>query len=162
MKVGQKHTFKKMEELPSKPGFVYAMTSGSLQDSGLIKIGRCTCPPLERAKQLTSSTAAPSPFVVLYSKKVSDCVAAEALLHERFADRRINDKREFFQVSLEEVAFSMDRVARLYSYLSPDGPAMMPLPWAELFNSFDQNEGSELTAEEQRKCRQLAAKLRTT
>lgn len=147
-----------MEE-SSKTGFIYAMSCGAMPD--LIKLGGTSKSPAERAKQLTASTSAPSPFVVLYSKRVSDWRAAEALLHERFSEERTNDAREFFQISLEDAVFSMDHVARLYSYLSPDGPAMMPLPWAELFNSFDQNGGPELTAEEQRKCRQLAAKLRT-
>lgn len=138
-------------------GYIYAMSCGAIPD--LIKLGATTKSPTERAKQLTASTSSPSPFVVLYSKRVSDCTAAEALLHERFADRRVNDGREFFQITLEEAALSMDRIAQIYRCLPSSSPAKMPLPWSELFASFDQNGPDELTAEEQAKCRALANKL---
>lgn len=149
-----------MSKIPSgSSGYIYAMACGAMPD--LIKLGATTKSPVERAKQLTDSTSSPSPFTVLYSKRVSDCTAAEALLHERFADQRVNDVREFFSITLEEAVFTMDRIARLYGYLPPDSPATMPLPWSELFASFDQDGPPELTVEERAKCKKLAVAIRT-
>lgn len=147
-----------MSKIPlGTKGFCYCAVCGSLPD--LVKIGATTKSPAERAKQLTASTSSPTPFTIVYSKRVSDCNAAEALLHERFAEQRVNDDREFFSITVEEAMRAMDHVARLYQDFPPDSPAVMPLPWAELFNSFDQNGPQYLTEDEQAQCRELAAKL---
>jgi len=47
-------------------GFLYAAICPGL-DNGLIKIGATTRQPLERMRQLSASTGAPSPFVLAYS-----------------------------------------------------------------------------------------------
>jgi hypothetical protein len=137
----------------------------------LVKLGCSTCHPLERAKQLTGSTSSPAPFTVAYLRRVSDCNAAESLLHERFAEVRVNDRREFFQTSVAQASFTMDKIAGFYPCEGPEeftptiGPTDvsvkdMKFPWAELFATFpDDEEGRELTKIESAACRELAEEL---
>lgn len=130
------------------------MTNASMP--GLVKIGVTTNTAAARAKQLSTATASPTPFQVVYQKAVSDCNDAEAKVHAALADRRVNDGREFFEASVYEAAITMDRIC--------GGEQFKPkplTPWAELFASFpDDGSGRELTPEEQARCRALEAKQR--
>jgi hypothetical protein len=125
------------------------MTNASMP--GLVKIGVTTDTAANRAKQLSAATASPTPFHVVYHKFVSDCNDAEARVHAALADRRVNDGREFFEVSVYEAAVTMDRVC--------GGERFKPkplTPFAEMFASFpDDGSGRELTPEERAQCRAL-------
>lgn len=136
-----------------RAGTLYAMTNASMP--GLVKIGVTTDTAVNRAKQLTAATASPTPFHVVYWKAVSDCNEAEAKVHAALAGRRVNEGREFFEVSVYEAAIAMDRICGGGRYKPK------PLtPWAELFATFpDDHEGrasATLTPEERAKCRALA------
>ncbi len=140
-----------MSRIPlGTPGYVYVMVTAS---HPFVKLGATTAHPEVRAFQLTSATASPHPFKVAYSREVQDCNAAEAALHERFADRRVNDGREFFSVSVDEAATALDE-------LCGDSRYVPSYPWATLFATFDPDGPPELTPEEQAKCRALEANLR--
>ena len=129
-------------------------------ETGIVKLGCSTAHPDSRAKQLTASTSSPTPFRLLYCRKVGDCNAAEALLHERFADRRINEKREFFRVTLEEATLAMDRIAQMYP--CSFGGNDMSLPWSKLFATFQYDGAPErLSPAESAKCRALERALST-
>lgn len=133
-------------------GYIYILGTSA---HSYLKIGQTTLDPVTRAKQLSAATASPTPFTVLYSRAVSDCNEAEAKMHAAFADRRVNDGREFFSVSLYEAAIMLDRLCG-DSRFKPK-----PLtPWSELFATFpDDHEGrasATLTPEERAKCRALA------
>ena len=106
---------------------------------------------MARAKQLSAATASPTPFTVLYSRAVADCNEVEARMHAIFADRRVNEGREFFSVSLYEAATALDGLCGDKRFKPK------PLtPWAELFASFpDDGSGRELTLEERARCRAL-------
>ena len=116
-----------------------------------LKIGRTTLDPVIRAKQLSAATASPTPFTVLYSRVVADCNEVEAKMHEIFADRRVNDGREFFSVSLYEAAIALDGLCGDKRFKPK------PLtPFAEMFASFPDDGGDRaLTPEEQARCRAL-------
>lgn len=136
-------------------GWVYCAVSAAHPD--LCKLGATTNDPLLRAKQLTASTSAPTPFTMAYTRWVKDVTAAEAALHEIFADRRVNEGREFFQVSVMEAVMAMDRVAGGDS----EWAHRPPTPFAELFATFpDDGSGRQLSESEQRQCRELEARLR--
>ncbi len=139
-----------MSKIPlNTPGHVYIMTSATLSQAGLIKIGASTGDPDIRAKQLSASTSSPTPFSVLYSRPVSDVNAAEAEMHRIFAHARVNDGREYFKISLSEAVRALD-------ILCGDYRPQPPTPMAELFASFpDDGEPRDLTPEEQAKCRAL-------
>lgn len=143
-----------MSRIPlGSPGHVYILSNASMP--GILKIGATTDFPDERAKQLTTSTSAASPFFVAYSREVSDCTAIEAQMHSAFAPQRVNESREFFRISLYEAARTLDMLAGdIFSKLKP------ATPFAELFSSFaDDGSARELTESERRQCQELQRRL---
>ena len=83
-------------------GYVYVMINPSLPD--VVKIGKTTREPSERAKELSSATGVPTPFILVYSKPFADCHFAEKVIHGYFEKNgaRVNGNREFFRVSTME------------------------------------------------------------
>lgn len=122
---------------------------------GLLKLGATTLDPHERARQLTASTSSPTPFFVVYSRCVPDVNRAESMMHERFADRRVNGGREYFQVSVLEACTALDRIA------AGEVLSEFKTPYAELFNTFPDSDGvgRELTDNEAAQCRRLKERL---
>jgi hypothetical protein len=88
-------------------GYIYALINPSLE--GLVKVGRTRRDPTDRVKELSASTAAPTPFVLAYDVYVDDCQAAEAYLHSLLARRgyRVSENREFFNAPLKDVVKAM-------------------------------------------------------
>ena len=86
-------------------GFVYAMTNEAMP--GLVKIGMTCDHPEERAKELSSATGVPFPFKVVVCKKVHNPREKEAAMHELLSALgfRVNEKREFFNCSLQIVDY---------------------------------------------------------
>ena len=56
-------------------GYVYVMINPSCE--GLVKIGKTTKDPEERAKDLSSATGVATPFIVVYKRLFNDCSIAE-------------------------------------------------------------------------------------
>lgn len=133
-------------------GYIYLLGTSA---HSYIKIGQTTLDPAIRAKQLSAATASPTPFTVLYSRVVDDCNAVEAKMHEIFADRRVNDGREFFSVSLYEAAIALDGLCGDKRFKPK------PLtPFSEMFAAFpDDGEGRELTENERAQCRALESRM---
>ena len=102
-------------------GYIYALINPSLE--GLVKIGKTTRDPTDRVRELSSSTAAPTPFVLAFDVYVEDCTAAEAYLHTLLQRRgyRVSENREFFNAPLKEVIKMMLEVEG-----SPAPPAATP------------------------------------
>lgn len=98
-------------------GYVYVMINPSLPD--IVKIGKTTREPSERAKELSSATGVPTPFILVYSKPFADCHFAEKVIHGYFEDKgaRVNGNREFFRVSTME---AIDLI-NLYHKMEQDG-----------------------------------------
>lgn len=122
---------------------------------GIIKVGATTDDPLVRAKQLSASTSVVVPFVVAYSRQVSDVNEVERLMHQYLDEYRVNQGREYFRVSLYKAVNTLDLI------VGGNKASWEPLtPFAELFASFDDDgTARELTPEEQKKCRVLEAKV---
>ncbi len=140
-------------------GHVYALITDS---HPYVKLGATTLHPEVRAFQLTCATASPHPFTVLHFREVPDCNAAEAALHERFDDRRVNGGREFFAITHDEAGLALDELCGDRRYVpSTPLPPDPPTPWAELFATFqeDGRESNELTEDERAACRQLRSRL---
>lgn len=85
-----------------RSGYVYVMINPSLPN--LVKIGKTTREPSERAKELSSATGVPTPFILVYSKPFADCHFAEKVIHGYLEDKgaRVNGNREFFKISTSE------------------------------------------------------------
>jgi hypothetical protein len=98
------------------------MSSGSIYilfssiTPNLVKIGLTTKDPDERAKELSSATGVPHGYVVVYHDIVSDCAKAEKEVHKRLDSHRINQRREFFEVSVKTAIEVVREVAALYPY----------------------------------------------
>lgn len=81
-------------------GYIYLLRNAS-HELDLFKIGLTTKTVEERAKQL-SGTPSPDKFLIINRWEVKDCVLAEKLIHEKLDGYRLNPKREFFKIPLEE------------------------------------------------------------
>lgn len=77
-------------------GYIYILINKSLE--GLIKIGSTTLGVKERARQLSSSTGVPTPFIVAYEIYVEDCINFEKQIHNQLSEFRVNPNREFFGI----------------------------------------------------------------
>ena len=86
------YTSKKKNE-----GFVYILTNAAL-GTDIFKVGQTTRNPEERAKEISSSTGVPVPFLVAEYWSVTDVHAAERAAHSSLENHRINTAREFFNI----------------------------------------------------------------
>lgn len=71
---------------------------------GLVKVGRTTRTPEERAAELSSTTGIPTAFLVADAFLFEDCDVAERLVHGKLWHRRVTTGREFFRATPEEVS----------------------------------------------------------
>lgn len=83
-------------------GYIYLLSNSSM--NGLIKIGSTAFSAAVRAKQLSSTTAIPTPFVVAYEVYVNHYQEFEKELHRKLSEYRVNPRREFFEISVESAA----------------------------------------------------------
>lgn len=84
------------EEEPRYGAYVYIMRCDAhLAD--LYKVGFTDRDPETRARELSSTTAAPQPFAVVQAWPVSNGMAAEQAAHEALKEVRLSKNREFFQ-----------------------------------------------------------------
>jgi hypothetical protein len=65
-----------------------------------VKIGKTQRDPTERAKELSSATGVPTPFVVVYQCEFQDCYKAELFIHTKLERYRVSNNREFFQLPI--------------------------------------------------------------
>jgi len=84
--------------------YVYVLSNSSM--SGILKIGYTDNDPISRANELSNSTSVPTPYRVIREYPFatpSRAKAEEKRLHSIFKKQRVNLKREFFRVSVEEI-----------------------------------------------------------
>jgi len=81
-------------------GYIYIMRNAA-HEVNIFKIGLTTKTVEERAGQLSSTTSSPDKYLIVHRWKVKDVKAAERIIHEKLNDYRINERREFFRISLE-------------------------------------------------------------
>jgi len=86
----------------SDNGYVYVLMNPSMDN--LVKIGKTERTPEERAKELSSTTGVPTPFVVVYESYFESCSKAEEFVHASLENKgfRISSNREFFEVPINE------------------------------------------------------------
>ena len=90
-----------MPSTKAQTGYIYILHNPSLRDDYL-KIGITTRSPQERAAELSARTGVAQQYVVVYQRWVMNPNNAEAKIHTYLDRYRINEKREFFQLPLEE------------------------------------------------------------
>ena len=79
---------------------VYLLQNQSMP--GIVKIGRTTQGVKKRMEQL-NTTGVAMPYECFYAAFVEDDVATEKHLHDTFSDYRVNERREFFEISPAKV-----------------------------------------------------------
>jgi hypothetical protein len=83
-------------------GFLYCFSNPCMP--GLLKIGYTERPLEERIQEANvSNTWIPTPFEVELAKQVKEPVHKEQTVHKILDKYRVNPKREFFRVSMDEV-----------------------------------------------------------
>jgi hypothetical protein len=86
---------------PYAPQYVYVIMNPAFRP-GIFKVGMTTVSIMDRIKQLFT-TGVPVPFATVLKFQVDNGKEYEKALHVKFADKRINRRREFFQLTEEDV-----------------------------------------------------------
>lgn len=81
--------------------WVYILSNPDLPKTHL-KIGYTKNTPEERAKQISRATGVPQDFKVEWAYKCFNGEIIERSVHNKLKDYRINKKKEFFHIDLEE------------------------------------------------------------
>lgn len=84
-------------------GYIYVLVNSSMP--GLVKVGKTTRDPDQRASELSGATGVATPFVVAFKQFFFDCDAAEEFVHatlEREGLRQASN-REFFRAQPSDV-----------------------------------------------------------
>ena len=81
---------------------------------GNLKIGFTRANPIERAKQLSSSTGVATPFNVEYSFQCFNAEMLEGELHKFFEEYRVSNNREFFRLSIDEAKKAVENLGQRY------------------------------------------------
>ena len=81
--------------------WVYVLSNPSLPKEYL-KIGYTKLSPEERAIQISSATGVPTPYKVEWAYKCFNGEMVERMTHEKLKAFRVNNRKEFFHISLEE------------------------------------------------------------
>lgn len=84
---------------------VYVLTNEVMP--GLVKIGRTTDSVEGRLTQLSSHSGVPLPFECYFAAEVDSGARVEQLLHQLFAEHRVNPKREFFRIEPEKAVIAI-------------------------------------------------------
>ena len=84
-------------------GYLYVLVNSSMP--GLVKVGKTTRDPTDRANELSNTTGVPTPFVVAFDSYFADCDAAERYVHIELEKRGLRQaaNREFFRAAASEI-----------------------------------------------------------
>jgi hypothetical protein len=94
-------------------GYVYLLYNPSTE--GLVKIGKTTKDPEDRAKELSAATGVPTPFIVAYKAFFQDCTGAETFVHTLLNEKKISGKKEFFRTSVTDAVNAILQAEKRYS-----------------------------------------------
>lgn len=95
--------------MKNKKEIVYVLQNEAMP--GLIKIGITHQEDVKQRLQTLYSTGVPLPFECIWAGEVDNCKEIETIIHNAFADARINPKREFFKLKPERVIPLLRRLA---------------------------------------------------
>lgn len=79
-------------------GYIYILQNPSYPN--LLKIGKTTRTPFERAKEISSSAGVPQEFEIVYQIFAPNCDQAEIDIHSKLKTNRVSISREFFETSV--------------------------------------------------------------
>ena len=85
----------------NKKEIVYVLSNEGMPN--LIKIGKTQRKDLQARMSELYSTGVPFPFECLWAGEVKDCAKIESIIHNAFRDKRVNPRREFFNIAPDQV-----------------------------------------------------------
>ena len=80
----------------------------------MLKIGYTRNNPEERAQQISSSTGVALPYKVEFAFHCFNGFDLEQQVHRKLRSYRVNNNREFFQMSLEEAKKTIEEFGERY------------------------------------------------
>lgn len=80
-------------------GYIYCFSNPSIPN--ILKIGMTTRTPEDRLKEANSGTWVALPFKIEFYKEVQNPLQKEKDIHNFLKNKRVNDNREFFNISIE-------------------------------------------------------------
>ena len=92
--------------------WVYVLENDS--QPGLLKIGYTKLTPDERAKQISNATGVPLPYKVAWAYRCFNGELLEGEVHHALKKYRVNNQREFFQISLEEAKQTISNIGNTF------------------------------------------------
>ena len=92
--------------------WVYVLTNITMPN--LLKIGFTAKTPDKRAEQISRGTGVPVKFTVEYAFKCFNGEALEGEIHKYLKPYRVNNQKEFFQISLEEATKTIELLGQRY------------------------------------------------
>ena len=90
--------------------WVYVLENDS--QPGLLKIGYTKLTPDERAKQISNATGVPLPYKVAWAYRCFNGELLEGEVHHALKKYRVNNQREFFQISLNEAKETIETIGK--------------------------------------------------
>ena len=91
--------------------FIYILENPSF--AGVIKIGKTAREVSVRVRELSSATGVPTEFTVFKQFAVEDATISERQIHDRLAEYRVSDNREFFRLSADDAALIIEEMLRV-------------------------------------------------
>ena len=92
--------------------WVYVLSNPTLPN--MLKIGYTRNHPEERAQQISSSTGVALPYKVEFAFHCFNGFDLEQQVHRKLKSYRVNNNREFFQISLEEAKKIIEKFGERY------------------------------------------------
>ena len=92
--------------------WVYVLRNSSMP--GLYKVGYTKLTPDERAKQLSNATGVPVPYEVAWAYRCYNGELLEGEVHHALKKYRVNNAREFFQIDLESVKETVNKIGNQF------------------------------------------------
>lgn len=108
-------------------GWLYILRNPAFRKN-LLKIGKTSRYPTERAEELGRRTGLPDGFQLLHYIHVSDHHLAEQYAHQLLANQRYRPNREFFEVSLKQAVQVFDQVAESFPLIVGSGRSRQVMP----------------------------------
>ena len=92
--------------------WVYILSNPTMP--GFYKIGYTKNTPDERAKQISNATGVALPYNVEWAFHCYNGFSLEQEVHHKLEAYRVNNNREFFQISLDEARYTVEELGKRY------------------------------------------------
>jgi len=118
----------------SDHGYVYVLMNPSME--GMVKVGKTQREPKDRAKELSSTTGVPTPFVVVYESYFESCSDAEDFVHTYLGEKgyRVSKNREFFEISAKVAIDALIEASNHFGEFSKEASAATSIVDSEIFS----------------------------